>query len=359
LYSVDETIPLIRLKEKRASACVQAGAIFVNQSAEEFFRQSFTKAKLDKETIAEYTEEAIESFEIEAKRTFKSETEDKLVNVGGRKFTNTQLNVRRGTMTLKGTKMQEFFDPWVNKILDSVNDQVSGHSVKYILLVGGFGESQYLRQKLAAGPGSTGIKITIADDPASKAVADGAVIWFARHVVTARAARFAFGTDMLVPSEPMHGPKLGRKIVQSPSGPHLEGGWSEIVTKGRVMETQEEVVRSFHRTYKSSSPSHLGSFSSSIYAYDGNEDKPMFMEDAHGNMITGFRRVCRVEANLSALGGSLTRKSGPNGEYWQINYSIGLKFGGTELQAALIWKEKGETRRGPATIVPLHTLTRF
>lgn len=81
---------------------VQAGAIFVNISAEQHFTKVFTEAGLDEETVVDYTKEALESFETDAKRTFRNASENKLVNVGGRKFTNPDINVRRGAMTLKG-----------------------------------------------------------------------------------------------------------------------------------------------------------------------------------------------------------------------------------------------------------------
>lgn len=62
-------------------------------------------------------------------------------------------------------------------------------------------------------------------------MADGAVIWFVRHVVTARATRYSFGTDILVSVEPMLPPKVGRRVLQTPSGPYFDGGWREIVPK--------------------------------------------------------------------------------------------------------------------------------
>ena len=125
LYTVNEITPLIRLREKRASACepflaaiflpsfltsflfllslgVQAGAIFVNQSAEDHFKQAFTNVGLDAETVKEYVAIAIESFEVDAKRTFKNTTDSKVISVGGRRFTNADLNVRRGSMTMLG-----------------------------------------------------------------------------------------------------------------------------------------------------------------------------------------------------------------------------------------------------------------
>ena len=65
----------------------------------------------------------------------------------------------------------------------------------------------------------------------SKAVADGAVVWFVRHVVTARATRYAFGTDILVACEPLHPQKIGRTVIQTASGPYFDGGWREIVPR--------------------------------------------------------------------------------------------------------------------------------
>jgi len=350
LYTVDETAPLIRLKEKGASACVQAGAIFVNRSFEDYLKSAFTNTGLDEETTSEYTTEALESFEFDAKRTFKHTSEDKIISVGGRRFTNTELNVRRGSMVLKGSQIQKFFDPWVAKAIESVTSQVQGHTVQYILLVGGFGESPYFRQKLSQG--TQGIRTCLADDSSSKAVADGAVLWFARHVVTARATRYAFGIRAGVRIEPIEPAKVGRKVTQGISGgPYYDGGWKEIVSKGQVLESSDEIIYTRRCSYKTDTPD-LGDFSMSIYAYDGPESRPTFIEDKFGNMNPGFRRVCTIRADLSGLSGALRRDVGLNGVFWRARYSVALKFGGTELRASLIWEENGITRRGVASTIP-------
>ena len=133
---------------------VQAGAIFVNQSAEDHFKQAFTSVGLDAETVKEYVAAAIESFEVDAKRTFKNTIDNKIISVGGRRFTDEDLNVRRGSMTMLGcvkdlyilsstplifnsslkcsrrTQIQQFFDPWVSKIIESVNSQIQGHRIR-------------------------------------------------------------------------------------------------------------------------------------------------------------------------------------------------------------------------------------
>ncbi len=44
--------------------------------------------------------------------------------------------------------MESFFAPFVDQILDGLHRQMDQASIKYILLVGGFGESEYLREKV-------------------------------------------------------------------------------------------------------------------------------------------------------------------------------------------------------------------
>ena len=44
--------------------------------------------------------------------------------------------------------MESFFAPFVDQILDGLHRQMDRATVKYILLVGGFGESEYLREKV-------------------------------------------------------------------------------------------------------------------------------------------------------------------------------------------------------------------
>ncbi|KDQ12452.1 hypothetical protein BOTBODRAFT_146678 [Botryobasidium botryosum FD-172 SS1] len=332
LYSIDETVPLIRLKEKRASALstgVQAGAIFVNKIAEEYFTQTFTEAGMDEETVSDFVTAAMGSFEMETKRRFQDPTESKIISVARRKFSNTSLNICRGAL-------QQFFDPCVEKILESVNAQIAGHPVQYLLLVGGFGESPYLRQKFDDGPGSDAIKVTIADDTTSKAVADGAVIWFVRHAVIARATRYAFGVQLWVPVD-----FIG------------ERGNQPITQTGMVFENSAEIRSAiFACDYETSTPD-LGHCAVTIYVYEGKGDPPKFIFDQNKKINRGFRAICNVQADLSGLCDAPVRTEGPTCVYWSTMFSIAYTFGGTELRAMLVWDEKGNTRRGPASIIPV------
>jgi hypothetical protein len=46
-----------------------------------------------------------------------------------------------------------------------------------------------------------------------------------------------------------------------------------------------------------------------------------------------------VKADLSGKKGLLHEKTGANGIYWSLDFTIGIRFGGTELEAFVEWFE--------------------
>lgn len=73
----------------------------------------------------------------------------------------------------------------------------------------------------------------------AKAVADGAVIWFAKKSVVARATRFAFGTDVTRPYDSKNPEHKGRKVTKSALGERVGNAWAEVV--GKVAENVFDV----------------------------------------------------------------------------------------------------------------------
>lgn len=63
---------------------------------------------------------------------------------------NVQLGIRRGKMRVPGTDVRTIFEPILNDVLKLVMDQIKASKivVKAVLLVGGFGQSAYLRDSL-------------------------------------------------------------------------------------------------------------------------------------------------------------------------------------------------------------------
>lgn len=69
----------------------------------EYFEGRFSSAGLDQVDVKAYCQEAIDSFETEAKRDFEGPDQtDIKIKVGGHRLTNSQMGVRRGIMTLSG-----------------------------------------------------------------------------------------------------------------------------------------------------------------------------------------------------------------------------------------------------------------
>ncbi|QRV77740.1 hypothetical protein RhiJN_05755 [Ceratobasidium sp. AG-Ba] len=318
VYKVVATRPTLKIEETKASACVQAGAIFVDYAAERYLNAAFGNASLSREEIHDYAVRGMKDFETNAKRNF-----------------------------IDPTKEQK-----IEEIVDSVGQQIEGIDVSNLLLVGGFGDSPFLRQQLMDQYQPLGCQITLTNESASKAVADGALIWNNISSVTGRAPRFSFGvrtTERYDASSPEH---QGRNVWFSAAGHQVVSGhWSQIVEKGVVLDIEAVTRRSFHRDYPSSTPD-LEDFETGLYSYSG-EGKPRWINDRTGALRSNFQKSCTIRANLSNLVGALERRIGLQGrEYWRVNFDVCIRFGGTELEAFLEWEEDGITRTGEVTIIP-------
>ncbi|KAG9080112.1 hypothetical protein FRC06_007071, partial [Ceratobasidium sp. 370] len=184
-YSVKSTWPMFELEEKKASACIQAGGVFVDLECEKHLASILNRIELEDEERNDYLRSGVKDFESSAKKAFGSIgpdgelTPEYRVDMGCR-LQRPEFNIKRGCITLSSDTIQTFFDNCVEKTVASIRQQMSGLSPKHILLVGGFGDSPHLRNALLSEFYDTGCLVTIANDSTSKAVADGAVIWSAK-----------------------------------------------------------------------------------------------------------------------------------------------------------------------------------
>ncbi|QRV92563.1 heat shock protein 70 kDa 12A [Ceratobasidium sp. AG-Ba] len=164
VYSVVASDPIMKLREIRESACIQAGAIFIDAAAEKYIRDVLVKASLDEEDVNDYAGRGVKDFERSAKRNFCSPEEDKSIEIAGSRFNNPSIRARRGRMTLPGPIVKLFFDPCVNDIVASVDEQTRETSVSYILLVGGLGNSPFLRQRFRQRYDSQGCQVVLTNE---------------------------------------------------------------------------------------------------------------------------------------------------------------------------------------------------
>jgi len=349
VYSVKSTSPL-RLEEIRASDCVQAGAIFIDQKAKQYLYEILRNAKLAEEEVEEYALRGVKDFESNAKRAFRDVYVDQSIEVAGTRFNNATIRTRRGRMNVSGPTIKTFFDFSLDQILASVDSQLESTSASSIILVGGFGESLFLREQLKERFEPRGCQVITTSDGTSKAVADGALIWFSSNTVVKRAPRFSYGIEVVVPHKPHDQDHKRRPTVSWPTGLYSRGGWSQIVTKDVPVDSDIVTRRPYHREYQSANPQ-LDNFTEVIWKHT-LPGVPEWMKFKTGSPMPGFDRACSVKANLNDLRQALSPQKTSNGEqYWSLKFNVCIHFGRTELQAFVEWVENGVTCTGPAEIM--------
>ncbi|CAE6478547.1 unnamed protein product, partial [Rhizoctonia solani] len=276
--------------------------------------------------------------------------------------------------------VRQFFDICVNEITASVDQQLQGLDVSYIILVGGFGESPYLRSVFKDRYEPRGCQITITNDSSSKSVADGAIIWS----TASRAPRYSFGIKTSMHSNsascdhqgpsgnenlsgiwpqtaakdcPNERPQMsfgfetsvqfdynslehcGRPVTSTPSGLKvIQGRWEKIcLPLGQNTTHTKSVSLTF--------PSELSEFKLTLYSYSGS-DAPSWMRDKSGTLLSGFREWVTISVDLAKLSKAVKSRIGAYGINRQyLDFDICLQFGNAGMSANIQWKEKASLRR--------------
>ncbi|ELU37938.1 hypothetical protein AG1IA_08033 [Rhizoctonia solani AG-1 IA] len=375
------TSPMLELRERKASACklrisvtgmlkiirhigIQAGGVFVDIECEKYLTKLLSVAHLDEEDIREYLGNGLRDFEAGAKQEFGSADGAHYINFNDSRFSKETIGIKRGRMSLKGEWFQAQSQVSNSRCKDSlprfgaIPPEYSNSNLwrQHLLLVGGFGESKYLRRRLNQEFSKDGCRVAIVDDSTSKAAADGSVIWAAKLSVVGRVTRTSYGTTVRTRYDPLNPDHLGRKFSRGNGGYQgVTGKWSEIVAEGVTLSAQESARRKFLKSYKPgrSSYSDLEKYTDEIWVYYGQPGtNPGWIEDKDGNINPGFEKLCTVEANLAGMRDALIRKVGADGTYEVLEFWLAIQAGGTELCARIEWIENGVQKSGPVTIMP-------
>ncbi|KAG9126356.1 hypothetical protein FRC07_003749 [Ceratobasidium sp. 392] len=319
-YAVVAARPALKLEEARVSACVQAGAIFVDAAAEKYVRNALNNVSLNSEEIQEYTARGVKDFESVAKRNFRNPAEDSMIEIAGPRFNNPSIRTRRGRMTLPGTTIKSFFEGCLEEIVASVDRQIEETSVSHMILVGGFGDSPFMRQEFRTRYEPRGCQVTLTNDSTSKAVADGAVIWNVSNSVVGRKPRTSVGIE------------------------------------GITLDVQAVSRATFSKYYWVPVPD-LDEFQETLYTYSKEGDSRWLkdkegqpavhvflfrhaLRTIKGDLLSGFQECCTIAADLGRLSGALDPRIGVQGNtYWELIFDVCIRFGGTEWEAYLEWKE--------------------
>ncbi|KAG8820615.1 hypothetical protein FRC18_011669, partial [Serendipita sp. 400] len=294
----------IRLEEVTSSKCVQAGGIFVDEQAEIMLKRKFRNSRFS-------TSDYISAM---TKRLFTVGKSSNIIDFGGPGDTDNTAGVRRGKVSLTAEEVASCFAVPIRDILDSVKSLTNWTNVQYLVLVGGFGESSYLKQVLESVFGNSGISVIVAEEPSRKAAAEGASIWHITHNVKARAARYTYGMEIRDDYSDKYRERSDMKYTAADGRVVVPGIFSTWVPKDVVLADDFDYEKHYCWSWSSDDsdiPSYLTDMSINVYIWDSTTP-PTWAMDRQGDPMPGIRHLCTVTADLSGLYSGLTLRNGPS-----------------------------------------------
>jgi hypothetical protein len=150
-YRLQQLEPL-EVEESAIPSGGKCGGTFVNRIFEKMIMQRFGENS-GLTDIGKH--QVLQHFEQYAKREFQdtgNEHEEWYLPAAGAR-NNAAAGISGGNIIISVEDMKKAFDPVVNEVIKLVKRQIAGikgcdNEVKAVVLVGGFGESRYLRQRL-------------------------------------------------------------------------------------------------------------------------------------------------------------------------------------------------------------------
>ncbi|KAI1459697.1 hypothetical protein F4805DRAFT_472769 [Annulohypoxylon moriforme] len=279
---------------------------------------------------------AVEYFENNTKRTFEvsalAQNQEFTVPVRGLGI-NPDVGIHRpGRLSLKADQLHLFFEPDMIKISQLVKDQIAMAAVpiKKILLVGGYGSSIYLKERLQLAireDSSIRDDIEVLQPPNSwVSVVKGAVmkglflanpVNYKVPIVKARTARKHYGYICGMPFNPNeHQSLLSKRYYDGMTGCWRVTVMDWIIKRGELVSENKP----FLRTYFFAQPVIFGrvdSITTDIFSDEVSMEAPL---EKGKNVVL----LCRVTANLDHIPEhDLGRSVGADGQtYYDIEYQI-------------------------------------
>jgi hypothetical protein len=248
MYICKQVTPNIVLEEVCASECVQAGSVFVDRAMHKLLERKLRASRFnDPEDIAAM----VSRFEETTKRQFGDNSAEYFLRFGTSRDNDPTVDIARGRLKLRKAEVEEAFSNVIATIIRSCSRLLDRGTAKvrtemidnermsdlqrpqHLLIVGGFGESVHLQRQLTEEFRKKNVQIVTVDESTyvkrhgslsvlirilyrKKAAAEGAVIWYTKQLVRARAARATFGVEVQRPFEartPSHQVRQSLKYV--------------------------------------------------------------------------------------------------------------------------------------------------
>ncbi|KAI9862590.1 MAG: hypothetical protein M1824_001139 [Vezdaea acicularis] len=332
-YEVEEEQPFT-VAECTAGSGDSCGSTALNRNFSNILRAKIRKMKLPdgSRTAGKVYAKCIMDFENRIKADFRNNGQKWAVDVGiEAEFPDA--GIEEGYMTFTNEEILQCFEPVVNRILELVRNQIiaiqaQNRTLQNVLVVGGFGASEYLFQQIKLHvPPQFQSKVVRPMDSVAAIVKGAVTAGITERVVTSRVARRHYLMATLQPFKEGHHPEQYR--VPSLDGKDRCKYTRQIfVQKGQRVKIGEPVKVSFFRQV---APGATLMYEDILYACD--EDVcPEYTKDSR------IKEVVTLTSDLSKknLEKDFERMDTPQGTFYRVYFDIYLTLDGSEFNAELV-----------------------
>ncbi|KAJ8585540.1 hypothetical protein M405DRAFT_705987, partial [Rhizopogon salebrosus TDB-379] len=323
-------------EEIAPAECRLQGSVFVSRRARTMLQEKLRESQFGSDEMISHM---VTIFDTTTKLRFGNENDPAFVKFGTIRDKDVNFNIRSGQLKLMGSDVAPLFEPSATAIIEAIEEQcyVATKPISTVFLVGGFAASEWLFTRLQSHMTSLGLNFSRPDSHTGKAVAYGAVAYFLDHRVSARVAKFTYGTRCAVEfnrDNPQHMMRASLAIPR-PSGRRvLPNAFSVILEKGTAVSETKEFRKEFITEVVDRSA--CNTIATEIVCYRGDSSNPRWTDSEPGM----FSTLCNVHADTSKVASTISPRRGYAGlQFYRQQFSIVLMFGLTELQAQLCWKE--------------------
>lgn len=332
-YEVEEEVPF-SVAECTAGSGDSCGSTALNRNFSNILRAKIRKMKLPdgSKTAGKVYAKCIMDFENRIKADFRNNGQKWAVDVGiEAEF--PEAGIEEGYMTFTNEEILQCFEPVVNRILELVRNQIiaiqaQNRPLQNVLVVGGFGASEYLFQQIKLHvPPQFQSKVVRPMDSVAAIVKGAVTAGITERVVTSRVARRHYLMATLQPFKEGHHPERYR--VPSLDGKDRCKYTRQIfVTKGQRVKIGEPVKVSFFRQV---APGATLMYEDVLYACD-DDVCPEYTKDPH------IKEVVTLVSDLSRknLEKDFERMDTPQGTFYRVYFDIYLTLDGSEFSAELV-----------------------
>ncbi|KAG6367438.1 hypothetical protein INS49_001627 [Diaporthe citri] len=310
------------------------GSTALNRNFSNILRTKIRKMKLPdgSKTAGRVYAKCIMDFENRIKADFRNNGQKWAVDVGiEAEF--PEAGIEEGYMTFTNEEILQCFEPVVNRILELVRNQIiaiqaQNRALQNILVVGGFGASEYLFQQIKLHvPPQFQSKVVRPMDSVAAIVKGAVTAGITERVITHRIARRHYLMATLQPFKEGYHPEAYR--VPSLDGKDRCKFTRQIfVQKGQKVKIGEPVKVSFFRQV---APGATLMYEDILYACD-DDVCPEYTKDPR------IKEVVTLTSDLSRknLEKDFERMDTPQGTFYRVYFDIYLTLDGSEFSAELV-----------------------